>query len=163
MSSWLEEFQGVKIDARNINNLRYADDTTIIAESEGKPKSLFMIAVEESVKVGLTLNIKMAKIMESGPIVSWQIEEENKWKQWQILLSWALKITADSDCIHEDSCFLVKKAMANLGSISKSRDITLPINTHVVDAFVFPVAMYGCESLTIKAEHQRNGAFEMWC
>ena len=158
----LDEAQaGIKIARRNINNLRYADDTAFMAESE-ELKSLLMKVKEESEKVGLKLNIQKTKIMASGPITSWQIDEK-QWKQWIFLGS---KITAHGDCSHEfKRCMLLwRKAMTNLDSMLKSRDITLPTKVCLVKAMVFPVVMYGCDSWTIKkAECQRNDAFELWC
>ena len=144
----LEEAQvGIKIAKRNINNLRYADDTTLMAESE-EVKSLMMKVKEESEKVGLKLNIQKTKIMESTPIASWQIDGETL-SDFIFLSS---KITADGDCSHEiKRCLLLgKKVMTNLDSIFKSRDITLPTKVRLVKAMVFPVIMYGCESWTIK-------------
>ena len=125
---------GIKIARRTINNLRYADDTTLMAESEEELKSLLMKVKVESEKVGLKLNVQKMKIMASGPITSWQIDGETM------------------------------ETVTNLDSILKSRDITLPTKVHLVKAMVFPVVMYGCESWTTKkAEHQRNDAFELWC
>ena len=158
----LEEAQtGIKIAGRNINNLRYADDTTVMAESEEELKSLLMKVKEESEKVGLKLNIQKTKIMASGPITSWQIDGETV-TDFIFLDS----KTADGDCCHKIKIRLLlgKKVMTNLDSILKSRDITLPTMFHLVKAMVFPVVMYGCESWTIKkAEHQRIDAFELWC
>ena len=139
----LEETQaGIKIAGRNINNLRYADDTTFIVESE-ELKSLLM-KVKESEKVGLKLNIQKTKIMASGPITSWQIDGETV----SDFISGGSKITADGDCSHEIKRHLLlgRKVMTNLDSIFKSRDITLPTKVHLVKAMVFPVVMYGCES-----------------
>ena len=159
----LEEVQaGIKIAGRNINNLRYAEDTTLMAESE-ELRSLLM--KEESEKVGLKLNIQKTKIMASGPITSWQIDGETMETVTEFILVGS-KITADSDCGHEiKRCLLFeRKVMANLDSILKSRDITLPTNVHLVKALVCPVVMYGCESWTTKkAEHRRMDAFELWC
>ena len=162
----LEEAQaGIKIAGRNINNLRYADDTTVIAESEEELKSLLMKVKEESEKAGLKLNIQKTKIMASGPITSWQIDGETvETVRNSIFLG--SKITADGDCSHEiKSCLLLgRKVMTNLDSIFKSRDITLPTKVRLVKAMVFPVVMYGCESWTIKkAEYRRIDAFELWC
>ena len=142
---------GIKIVRRNINNLRYVEDTTLVAESKEELKNLLMKVKEGSEKGGLKLHIQKTSIMASGPIISWQIEGE-KWKQWLILLSWAPKITADRDCSHEMKRRLVlgRKAMTNLDSILKSRDITLPTNVCIVKAMGFPVVMYGFKSLTIK-------------
>ena len=157
----LEEAQaGIKIAGRNINHLRYADDPTLMAESEEELKSLLIKVKEESEKAGLKLNIQKSKIMASGPITSWQIDEETV----SDFIFLGSKITADADCSHEiKRClFLGRKAMTNLDSILKSRDITLPTKVHLVKAMVFPVILYGCESWTIKkAEHQRIDAFEL--
>ena len=145
----LDEAQaGIKIAGRNINNLRYADDTTLMAESEEKLKSLLMKVKEESEKVGLKLNIQKTMIMVSGPINAWQIDGETV-ADFIFLSS---KITADGDCSHEiKRCLLLgRKVMTNLDSIFKSRDITLPTKVRLVKAMVFPVVMYGCESWTIK-------------
>ena len=162
-NSGLEEAQaGIKIAGRNINNLRYADDTTLVAESEEELKSLLMKVKEDSEKVGLNLNIQKTKIMASGPITSWEIDGETV--SYFIFLG--SKITADGDCSHEiKRCLLLgKKVMTNLDSILQSRDITLPTKVHLVKAMVFPVVMYGCESWTVKkAERQRIDAFELWC
>ena len=151
----LEEAQaGIKIAGRNINNLRYADDTTLMAESKEELKRLLIKVKEESEKVGLKLNIKKTKIMASGPITSWQTDGETQWKQCQTLFFWAPKslITADGDCSHEiKRCLLLgRKVMTKLDSIFKSRDITLPTKVHLVKAMVFLVVMYGC--WTIKKE-----------
>ena len=160
-----EAQDGIKIAGRNINNLKYADDTTLIAESKEKLKSLLMKVKEESEKVGLKLNIQKTKIMASSPITSWQIDGETM----EILRDFIFggsKITADGDCSHEISIHLLlrSKAMINLDSILKRRDVTLPTKVHLVKAIVFPVVMYGCESWTIKkAECQRIDAFELWC
>ena len=160
----LDEAQaGIKIAGRNINNLRYADDTTLMVESEEEQKSLLMKVKEESEKVGLKFNIQKTKIMASGPITLWQIGKQ--WKQCQTLYFWGSKITADGVCSHEiKRCLLLgRKAMNNLDSILKSRDITLPTKVHLIKAMVFPVVMYGCESWTIKkAECRRIDAFELW-
>ena len=161
----LDEAQaGIKIAGRNINNLRYADDTTLIAESE-ELKSLLMKVKEESEKVGSKLNIQKTKIMASGPITSWQIDGETMETVGYFIFGGS-KITADTDCSHEIKRHLLlgRKAVTNLDSIFKSRDITLPKKVHLVKAMVFPVIMYGCESWTIKkAEHWRIDAFEPWC
>ena len=160
----LDEAQaGIKIAGRNIINLRYADDTTLMAESE-ELKSLLMKVKEESEKVGLKLNIQKTKIMASGPITSWQTDGETVETVTGFILEGS-KIPADGDCSHEiKRCLLLgRKAMTNLDSILKSRDINLPTNVHLVKAMVFPVVMYGCESWTIKkAEHQWIDAFELW-
>ena len=148
----LEEAQaGIKIARRNINNLKYADDTTLMVESEEELKSLLIKVKEESEKVGLKLNIQKNKIMASGPITSWQIDGETMETVIDFIF-FGSKITADGDCSHEiKSCLLLgRKAMTNLDSILKSRDITLPTKVHLVKAMVFPVVMYGCESWTIK-------------
>ena len=156
----LDEAQaGIKIARRNINNLRYADDTTLMAESEEELKSLLMKVKEESEKVGLKLNIQKTKIMASGPITSWQIDEETVadfifWapKSLQMVIA-AMKL--------KDAYSL--EVMTNLDSILKSRDITLPTKVRLVKAMVFPVVMYGCESWTVKKpEGQRIDAFELW-
>ena len=152
----LEEAQaGIKIARRNINNLRYADDTTLIAEIEEELKSLLMKVKEESEKVGLKLSIQKTEIMASGPITSCQIDEETMETVRDFILGGS-KITSDGDCSHESKrCLLLgRKVMTNLDSLLKSRDITLPTKVHLVKALVFPVVMYGCESWTIKkAEH----------
>ena len=162
----LEEAQaGIKIAGRKINNLRYADDTTLMAESEEEQKSLLMKVKEESEKVDLKLNIQKTKIIASGPITSWEIDEETV-EAVSGFIFWGSKITADGDCSHEiKRCLLLwRKVMTNLDSILKSRDITLPTEVHLVKAMVFPVVMYGCESWTVKkAEHRRIDAFELWC
>ena len=165
-NSGLEEAQaGIKIAGRNIKNLRYADDTTLMAESEEELKSLLMKVKEESEKVGLKLNIQKTKIMASGPIGSWEIDGETVETVSDFILGGS-KITADGDCSYEiKRCILLeRKAMINLDSIFKSRDITLPTNVHLVTAFIFLVVMYGYEIWTIKkAEHQRIDAFKLWC
>ena len=162
----LEEAQaGIKIASRNINNLRYADDTTLMAESEEELKSLLMKVKEENEKNGLKLNIQKTKIMASGPIPSWQIDGETV-KTVADFIFLGSKITADGDCRHEIKRHLIlgRKVMTNLGSILKRRDITLPTKVHLIKAMVFPVVLYGCESWTInKAECQRIDAFELWC
>ena len=162
----LEEAQaGIKIAGRNINNLRYADDTTLMAESEEELKSLLMKVKGESEKVGLKLNIQKTKIMASGPITSWQIDGETMEMVTDFIFLGS-KITADCDCSHEIKrrLLLLRKVMTNLGSILKSRDITLPTKVCLVKAMVFPVVIYGCESWTIKkAKHRRIDAFELWC
>ena len=136
-------------------NLRYADDTTLMAESEEELKSLLMKVKEESEKVGLNLNIQKTKIMASGPIISWEIDGEIVETVADFILGGS-KITADGNCSHEIKrrLFLGRKVMINLDSILKSRDITLPTKVHLVKGMVFPLVMYGCESWTIKkAEH----------
>ena len=146
---------GIQISRRNINNLRYADDTTFMAESEEEIKGLLMKVEEESEKVGLKLNIQKTKIMASGPITSWHIYRETVETVADFIFLGS-KITADGDCSHEiKRCLLLgMKVMTNLDSILKSRDITLPTKVHLVKAMVFPVVMYGCESWTIKkAKH----------
>ena len=151
----LEDAQaGIKIARRNFNNLRYADDTTLMAESEGELKSLLMKVKEENEKVGLKLNIQKRKIMASGPITSWKIDGETVETVSNFILGGS-KITADGDCSHEIKrrLLLGRKVMTDLDSIFKSRDITLPTKVHLVKAMVFPVVMYGCESWTVKAEH----------
>ena len=162
----LEETQtGIKIDERNINNLRYADDTALMAESEEELKSLLMKVKEESEKVGFKLNIQETKIMASGPITSWQIDRETVETVSDFIFG-ASKITAAGDCSHEIKrrLLLGRKVTTNLDSIFKSRDVTLATKVHLVKAMVFPVVMYGCESWTIeKAEYRRIDAFELWC
>ena len=162
-NSGLDEAQaGIKIARKNINNLRYADDTTLMAESEEVLKNLLIKVKEESEKVGLKLNIQKTKIMADGPITSSQIDGETV-TNFIFLCS---KITADGDCSHEIKRLLLlgRKVFTNLDSILKSRDITLPTKVHLVKAMVSPVVMYGCESWTIKqAKHQRIDAFELWC
>ena len=152
----LDEAQdGIKIAGRNINNLRYADGTTLMAESEEELKNLLMKVKEESEKVGLKLNIQKTKVMASGPITSWQIDRETMERMTDFIFLGS-KITADGDCSHEiKRCLLLgRKVMTNLDSILNSRDITLPTKVCLVKAMVFPVLMYGCESWAIKtAEH----------
>ena len=161
----LEETQaGIKIARRNINNLRYADDTTVTAESEEELKSLLMKVKEESEKVGLKLNIQKTKIMAFGPITSWEIDGETVETVTDFIWGGGSKITADGDCSHDiKRCLLLgNKVMTNLDSILKSRDITLSTKVHLVKALVFPVVMYRCESWTIKkAESRRIDAFEL--
>ena len=155
----------IKIARRNINNLRYADDTTLMAESEEEFKSLLMKVKEESEKVGLKLNIQTTKIMASGPITSWQIDGETVETVADFIFLCS-KITADGDCSNEIKrrLLLGRKVMTDLDSIFKSRDIILPTKVRLVKAMVFPVVMYGCDSWTIKkGEHQRIDAFELWC
>ena len=160
----LEEAQaGIKTAGGNINNLRYADDTTLMAESEEELKSLLIKVKEESAKVGLKLNIQKTKIMASSHITSWQIDGKTVETVADFIFGDS-KITADDDCSHEIKrrLLLGRKVMTNLDSILKSRDITLPTKVHLVKAMVFPVVTYGCESWTVKkAEHQRNDAFEL--
>ena len=148
----LEEAQaGIKIARRNTNNLRYADDTTLMAEIEEELKILLMKVKVESEKVGLKLNIEKTKIMASGPITSWEIDGETVETVSHFIILGS-KITADGDCSHEiKRCLLLgRKVMTNLDSILKSRDITLPTKARLVKAIVFPVVMYGCESWTVK-------------
>ena len=148
----LEEAQaGIKTAGRSINNLRYADDTTLMAECVEELKSLLMNAKKETEKVGLKLNIQKTKIMVSGPITSWEIDGETV-ETVSDFIFLGSKITADSDCSHEiKRCLLLgRKVMTNLDSILKSRDITLPTKVCLVKAVVFPVVMYGCESWTVK-------------
>ena len=148
----LEETQaGIKIAGRNINNFRYADDTTIMAGSEEELKSLLMKVKEESEKVGLKLNIQKTKIMASSPITSWEIDGATV-ETVSDFIFWGSKITADGDCSHEIKrhVLLGRKVMTNLDSIFKSRDITLLAKVHLVKAMVFPMVMYGCESWTVK-------------
>ena len=162
----LEEAQaGIKIVGRSINNLRYADDTTLMAESEVDLKSLLMKVKEESEKVGLKLNIQKTKIMASGPITSWGIDGERVETVSDFIFGGS-KITADGNCSHEMKRHLLleRKVRTNLDSILKSRDITLPTKVHLVKTMVFPVVMYGCENWNIKkAECQRIDAFKLWC
>ena len=141
----------IKIARRNINNLRYADDTTLMAESEEELKSLFMKVKEESEKVGLKLNTQKTKVMAPGPITSWEIDGETMETVTDFIFLGS-KITADGDCSHEIKRLLLlgRKVMTNLNSILKGRDITLPTKVHLVKAMVFPVVMYGCESWTMK-------------
>ena len=159
----LKEAQaGIKIAGENINNLRYADDTTLMAESEEELKSLWMKVKEESQKVGLKLNIHKTKIMTSGPITSWQIDGETVTG----FIFLGSKITADGDWSHEiKRCLLLgRKVMTNLDSIFKSRDIYLTTKVHLVKAMVFPVVVYGCECWTIKrAGCRKIDSFELWC
>ena len=160
----LEEAQaGIKIAGRNINNLRYTDDITLREESKEELKSLLM--KEDSEKVGLKLNIQKTKIMASGPITSWEIEGETGETVADFTFLGS-KITADGYCSNEIKRHLLlgRKVMTNLDSIFKSRDITLPTKVCLVKAMVFPVAMYGCESWTVKkAERRRSDGFELWC
>ena len=163
MRNGLYEAQaGIKIAGTNISNLRYADDTTLMAESKEELKSLLMKVKDESEKLGLKLNIQKTKIMASGPITSWEIDGETVTD----FIFLGSKITADGDCSHEIKrrLLLGRKVMTNLYGILKSRDITLPTKVCLVKAMVFPAVMYGCESWTIKkAERQRIDAFELWC
>ena len=160
-----EEQVGITIAGRNINNLRYSDDTTFMAESEEELKSLLRKVKEESEKAGLKLNIQKTKIMTFGPITSWQTDGETV-ETVSDFIFLGSKITADGDCSHEIKRLLLfgRKAMTNLDSILKSRDITLQTKGHLVKALLCPVVMYGCESWTVKkAEHRRIDAFELWC
>ena len=160
MLGWMKH----KLESRNINNLRYADDTTLMAESEEEPKNLLMKVKEESEKVGLQLNIQKTKIMASGPITSWEIDGETVEIVADIIFGGS-KITADGDCSHEIKRHLLlgRKAMTHLDSILKNKEIILPTKV-CLKAMVFPVIMYECESWTIKkAERRRIGAFELWC
>ena len=161
MLGWKKQ-TGIKIARRNINNLRYADDTTLMAESEEKLKSLLMKVKEENENIGLKLNNQKTKIRASGPITSWEIDGETVSE----FIFGGSTITAEGDCSHEiKRCLLLgRKVMTNLDSIFKSRDITLPIKIHLVKTMVFPVVVCGCESWTVKkADHQRIDAFELWC
>ena len=156
---------GIKIAGRNVNNLKYADDITLMAESEKELKSLLMKVKEENDKIGLKLSIQKTKIMASSPITSCQIDGETMETVTDFIFLGS-KITADGDCSHEiKRCLLLgRKAMTNLDSILKSRDITMPTEDHLVKAMVFPVVMYGYESWTIKkGEHRRTDAFELRC
>ena len=164
-NSGLEEAQaGVKIARRNINNLRYADDTTLRAESEEELKSLLMKVKEESEKVRLKLNLQKMKIMASGPITSLQIDGETVETVADFIFLGS-KITADGDCSHEIKrrLLLGRKVITNIDSTLKSKDITLPTKVCLVKDMVFPVVMYGCESRTIKKAECRIDAFELWC
>jgi len=162
----LDEVQaGIKISRRNINNLRYIDDTTFMTESKVKLKNLLMKVKEKSEKAGLKINIQKTKIMASSPITSWQINRE-KMETVTDFLFLDSKITADSDCSHEIKrrLLLGEKTRTNLDSMLKTRNVTLPTEIHIVKAMVFPVVIYRCESWTIKkAEHWRTDAFELWC
>ena len=161
-----EEAQaGIKIASRNINNLRYADDTTLMAESEEELKSLLMKVKVESEKVGLKLNIQKMKIIASSSITSWEIDGETV-ETVSDFIFLGSKITADGDCSHEIKrrLLLGRKVMTNLDSIFQSRDITLPTKVRLVKPMVFPVVMYGCESWTVKkADCRKIDAFELWC
>ena len=162
----LEEAQaGIKIARRTVNNLRYVDDTTLMAESRDELKSLLMKVKEESEKVGLKLNIQKTKIMASSPITSWEIDGETVETVADFIVLGS-KITAEGDCSHEIKrrLLLGRKVMTNLDRIFKSRDITLPTKIHLVKAMVFPVVMHGCESWTTKTDEcRRIDAFELWC
>ena len=165
-NSGLDEAQaGIKIVGRNSNNFRYADDITLMAESEEELKSFLMKLKEEGEIVSLKLNIQKTKIMAYGPITLWQTDGETM-ETVSDFIFLGSKITADGDCSHEIKrrLLLGRKVMTNLDSILKSRDVPLPTKVHLVKAMVFPVVMYECESWTIKkAEHQRIDAFELWC
>ena len=162
----LDEAQaGIKIAGRNIKNLRYADDTTLMAESEEELKSFLMKVKEESEKVGLNLNIQKTNIMASGPITSWEIDGETMETVRDFIFGGS-KIPADGDWSHEiKRCLLLgRKVMINIDSVLKNRDSTLRTKFCLVKAMVFPVVIYGCESWTVKkVEHQRSDAFELWC
>ena len=160
----LDEAQaGLKIAERSINNLRYADDTTLMAESE-ELKSLLMKVKEKSEKVGLKLNIQKTKIMGSGPVTSWQIDGETVKTVIDFIIGAPKSLQMVTVAMKLSHLILGRKVMANLDSILKSRDITLPTKVCLVKAVVFPVFMYGCESWTIKkAECRRTDAFELWC
>ena len=162
----LEEAQaGIKIARRNINNFRYADDTTLMAESEEELKSLLMKVKEESEKVGLKLSIQKTKILASGPITSWEIDGETV-ETVSNFIFLGSQITADGDCSHEiKRCLLLgRNVVTKLDSTLKSRDITFPRKVCLVKAMVFPVVMYGCESWTVKkAEHWKIDSFKLWC
>ena len=166
LNAGLDEAQSeIEIARRNINNLRYADDTTLMGESKEKLKGLLMKVKEESKKFGLKLNIQKTKIMASGPITSWQIDGETVETVTDFILG-VSKIIADGNCSHEIKKYLSlgRKVMTNLDSILKSRDIILPTKVHRVKAGIFPAVMYGCGSWIIKkAECRRADAFELWC
>ena len=156
---------GIKIARRNINNLRFADDTTLMAESEKELKNFLMKVKEESEKVGLKLNIQKTKIMASGPITSWEIDGETV-ETVADFIFWCSKITADGDCSHEIKrrLLLERNIMSNLESTLKSIDINLPTDADLIKAMVFPGVRYGCQIWTIKkAECRRIDAFELWC
>ena len=164
MLDWQKQ-TGIKIAGRNINHLRYADDTTLMAESEEELKSFLMKVKVESEKVGLKLNIQKTKIMAPGPITSWEIDGETV-ETVSDFIFLCSKITADGDYSHEIKRHLLlgRKAMTNLDSILKSRDITLPAKIHLVKSTVFPLVMYGRESWTVKkAQCRRIDVFELWC
>ena len=162
----LDESQaGIKTAGRNINNLRCADNTTLMAESEKELKSLLMKVKEESEKAGLKLSIQNTKTMASSPLTSWEIDGK-KVEAVTDFIFLGSKITVDSDCSHEIKRhqLLGRKAMTNLDSVLKSRVIILPTKVHLVKAMVFPVVIYGCESWTLKkVEHRRIDAFQLWC
>ena len=162
----LDEAQaGINVAGRNINNLRYADDITLMAKCEEELQSFLIKVKVESEKAGLKLNIQKTKIMASGPITSWQIDGETMETGTDFIFLGS-KINVDNDCCHEmKRCLLLgRKAMTNLDSLLKSREITLPKKVHIVKAMVFPVVMYGCEIWTVKkTEHQRTDDFKLWC
>ena len=161
----VETQAGVKVARRNINNLRYADDTMLTAESEEELKSLLIKVREESVKVGFKFNIQKTIIMASCPITSWQIDGETMERVTEFIFLDS-RITVDGDCRHEiKRCLLLGiKSVTNLNNILKSRDVTMPTKVHIVKAMFFPVVMYECESWTIKkAEPWRIAVFELWC
>ena len=162
----LDEAQtGIKIARRNVNNLKYADGTTLMAESKEELKCLLMRVKEESEESGLKLSIQKTKFMRSSTITSWQIDGETM-ETVTAFIFLGYKIIADGNCNHEIKRYLLlgRKAMTNVDSILKSSDLTLPTKVHLVKAIVFPVVMYRCERWTIKkAEHRRNDAFELWC
>ena len=167
LNARLDEAQaGIKIAGRNINNLRYADDTTLMAEREEEPNSLLKKVKEESKKAGLKLNIQKTNIMASSPTTSWQIDGKTMGTSDRLyFLGFKINVNGDYSCKIKRCLFLGRKAMTNLGNILKSRDITLQTTVCTVKAVVFLVVMYGCESWTLlkKAEHQRIDAFELWC
>ena len=162
MPGWMKHKQ-IKIAGRNINNLRYADDTTLMAESEEELKRFQMKVKEESEKVGLKLNIQKTKIMASGPITSWQVD--GKTVETVEDYFFGLQNHCNGDCSHEiKRHLLLGRKVTNIDSILKSRDITLPTKVRLVKAMVYPVVTYGCESWTVKkAEHKKIDAFELWC
>ena len=165
MPGWMNHKLRIKITMRNINNLKYADDATLTAESEEELKSLLMKVKEESEKAGIKLNIQKTKIMASGPITSRQIDGETMETVTDFIFL-GFRVTADCDYSHEIKRRLLRgrKAITNLDSVLKTRAITLPEKVHIVTGMVFPVVMYGCESWTIRmVEHQRTDAFELWC
>ena len=164
MLGWMKHKQESGLPREISITLRYADDTTLMSESEEELKSLLMKAKEESEKVGLRLNIQKTKIMASGPVTSWQIAGERV-ETVSDFIFLGSKINVDSDCSHEIKRRLLpgRKVMTNLDSILKSRDITLPAKVRLVKAMVFPVVMYGCENGLKKAEHRRIDAFKLWC
>ena len=165
MLGWMKHKLEFRTARRNINNLRFADDTTLMAESEEELKSLLMKVKQKSEEVGLKLNIQKTKIMASGPITSWQIDGETEETVSNFIFGDS-KITAEGDCSHEiKRCLLLgRKVMTNLDSTLKSTDITLLTKVCLVKAMVFPMVMYGCESQTVKkAERQKTDAYELWC